>query len=80
MITIKDKYQSKLDDYTNKLVQLGETLYQCKHINPRTTSIEYKQNCVNNTNELIEEYKQKIDSLFKTISKDDCLNIDVPFL
>lgn len=80
MITIKDKYQNKLDEYTNKLVILGETLYQCKHINPKTTSIEYKQNCIDNTNELIEEFKQKINLLFKTTSKDECLNIDVPYL
>lgn len=75
MITIKDKYQNKLDEFTNKLVRLGETLYQCKLINSKTTSVEYKQNCIDNTNRLIEEVKQKIDALFLTTSKDECLTI-----
>lgn len=77
MITIKDKYQNKLNEFTDKLVQLGETLYQCKLINPRTTSIEYKQNCIDKTNNLIEEVKQKIDALFITTGKDDCLTIKI---
>lgn len=79
MVTIKDKYQKKLDEYTNKLVKLGETLYQCKLINPRTTSIEYKQNCIDNTNELIEETKQLIDSLFITTSKDENLDFIIEY-
>lgn len=76
-VTLKNKYNQEIVKMMDQLVSLGARLSDCKHINEKLTSSEYKQICIDNVNKEIDDIKQKL--MYSIISLADSSKLNIPF-
>lgn len=73
MISLQNKYQSRIDELLNHLVTLGVDLKNAYNIKEASTSAEYKQKCIQSAKSKIDDCKKHILNIIIFLSKDEYL-------